>query len=49
MKKVIVFFNREQNLLIHLIATILVTILGIYFKLSIQEWVLIYFVVALVI
>ena len=49
MKKIKSFFNREQNLLIHIIATILVTILGIYFKLSIQEWVLIYFVVALVI
>ena len=49
MKKIKSFFNREQNLLIHIKATILVTILGIYFKLSIQEWVLIYFVVALVI
>lgn len=49
MKKAIVFFNREQNLLIHLIATLLVTILGICFKLSVIEWVLIFFVVSLVI
>ena len=34
MKKIINFFNREQNLLIHIIATILVTIFGIVFKIS---------------
>lgn len=49
MKKIISFFNREQNLLIHIIATILVTVLGICFKLSVYEWMLIYFMVALVI
>lgn len=49
MKKIKRFFDREQNLLIHIIATILVTILGIIFKLELYEWVLIYFVVGLVI
>lgn len=49
MEKIISFFNREQNLLIHIIATILVTVLGICFRLSVYEWVLVYFMVALVI
>lgn len=49
MRKIKSFFNREQNLLIHIIATIFVTILGVYFKLLPYEWVLIYFAVGLVI
>lgn len=49
MEKIISFFNREQNLLIHIIATILVTVLGICFRLSVYEWVLVYFMVALVV
>lgn len=49
MKKIISFFNREQNLLIHIIATIVVTIFGIVLKLSLIEWLLIYSMVALVI
>ncbi len=49
MKKIITFFNREQNLLIHIIATIVVTIFGIYFNLTLYEWILIYFAVGLVI
>ncbi len=49
MDKIKSFFNREQNLLIHILAAISVTILGIYFKLSTQEWILVYFVIALVI
>ena len=43
------FFNREQNLLIHLIATIIVTICGIYFQLVLHEWLLVYSMVAFVI
>ena len=43
------FFNREQNLLIHIIATVLVTILGIVFDLKLYEWLLIYTMVAFVI
>ncbi len=49
MKKIKEFFNREQNLLIHFIATIMVTILGIYFKLELYEWLLVYSMVTLVI
>lgn len=43
------FFNREQNLLVHIIATICVVILGIYFGLMVYEWVLVFFAVCLVI
>lgn len=49
MKKIRNFFNREQNLLIHIIATIIVTIVGIIFKLNLMEWALIYMMVAFVI
>lgn len=49
MNKIKKFFNREQNLLIHIIATIIVTVLGFCFKLSVQDWILVYFVVMLVI
>lgn len=49
MKKIISFFNREQNLLIHIIATIVVTIFGKVLNLSLIEWLLIYSMVALVI
>ena len=49
MKKVIIFFNREQNLLIHIISTILVVIFGIIFKISIIEWVLVILMVSMVI
>lgn len=49
MKKIKHFFDREQNLLIHILATILVTIFGIIFKLQLYEWILIYVVVAFVI
>ena len=43
------FFNREHNLLIHIIATIMVTILGIIFDLKLYEWLLVYTMVAFVI
>lgn len=49
MKTIRSFFDREQNLLIHIITTIIVIILGIIFKLSVIEWVLIFFVICLVI
>lgn len=49
MKKIKKFFDREQNLLIHIIATILVTIFGIIVNLSFDEWLLIYFMIAFVI
>ena len=49
MDKIKKFFNREQNLLIHIIATILVTIFGIIFHLKLYEWLLVYMMVALVI
>ena len=49
MKTIRSFFAREQNLLIHIIATVIVIILGIIFKLSVIEWVLIFFVICLVI
>lgn len=49
MKKIKAFFNREQNLLIHIIATIIVNILGIVLKISPFDWVLVYLMVAFVI
>ena len=42
------FFNREQNLLIHITAAILVIIFGIYFNLSISEWILVFFAISIV-
>lgn len=49
MKKIRKFFDREQNLLIHIIATVFVTIFGIIFKLQLYEWLLVYTMVAFVI
>ncbi len=49
MNKLKEFFNREQNILIHLIATILVIILGIIFKIALYEWLLVLAMVAFVI
>ncbi len=49
MKKIKEFFNREQNLLIHICATVVVTIFGIIFKLKLYEWLLVYSMVTLVI
>lgn len=43
------FFDREQNLLIHIIASICVLILGIYFKVNSIEWFLLLLVIMLVI
>ena len=49
MSSIVKFFNREQNLLVHIFATIVVTIMGFYFSISIEEWLLVYFAVAFVI
>lgn len=49
MKKIRKFFDREQNLLIHIISTVFVTIFGIIFKLQLYEWLLVYTMVAFVI
>lgn len=49
MKKIKSFFDREQNLLVHIIATICVTIIGIIFRLNLVEWLLIYSMVTFVI
>lgn len=49
MKSIKKFFDREQNLLIHIIATFLVTIFGIIIKLNLTEWFLIYMMIAFVI
>lgn len=43
------FFNREQNLLIHITATTIVTIFGIMFKIALYEWLLVYMMIAFVI
>lgn len=49
MKNIKSFFDREQNLLVHMVATIFVTIFGIIFGLKLYEWLLVYSMVALVI
>ena len=49
MKKIKKFFDRELNLLIHIIATIIVTCLGIIFNINKMEWIMVYFAVFLVI
>lgn len=49
MKKLRTFFDREQNLLIHIIAAITAIILGICFSLSLLEWILVFFCIGLVI
>ena len=49
MKRIKKFFDREQNLLVHIIAIIIVTILGIITNLSLEQWILIYSMVAFVI
>lgn len=49
MKQIKNFFNREQNLLMHIIATILVTIFGVVFKIKLHEWLLVYTMITFVI
>lgn len=42
-------FKYEQNLTVHIIATLLVIIMGFLFKISIYEWVMCAFAIGLVI
>lgn len=42
-------FCHEQNIWIHLLATVVVLILGIYLKLNLIEWLLVIFAIGLVI
>lgn len=49
MNKIKEFFNREQNLLIHIIATIIVVIFGIVFSLKLEEWIVIILMIGLVV
>ena len=49
MKKLIKFFNREQNLLIHICVAIIVIIVSVLLKLDLYEWLLIIFVISFVI
>lgn len=49
MKKLKKFFDREQNLLIHFIATILVTIFGFVLKINSNEWFIVYLMCTFVI
>ena len=49
MNKIKEFFNREQNLLIHITASILVIIFSIIFKISYTEWLLVSLMIMLVI
>lgn len=49
MKRIIKFFNREQNLLFHIIATIIVIIFGIKFNINQIEWLFVSLAIVLVI
>ena len=42
-------FLYEQNLTVHIIATIIVIILGCLFKISVTEWLVIFLIIGLVI
>ncbi len=42
-------FNYEQNILVHFFATVIVIILGILFKVSSTEWLVIFLIIGLVI
>ena len=42
-------FKYEQNLTVHLFATILVIIAGIFFKISVTEWLVLALIIGLVI
>lgn len=42
-------FLYEQNLTVHILATILVIIMGFLFKISIQEWLVLFLIIGLVI
>lgn len=49
LKKLKKFFDREQNLLIHIISSILVIIFSILFKISSMEWILVILMIVFVI
>lgn len=49
MKKLKKFFNREQNLLVHISVSILVIIFGFIFSISLLEWLIVMFLIAFVI
>ena len=49
MKKLKNFFNREQNLLIHIIASMFVIIFGIVLKIDDLSWLLVLFAIMFVI
>ena len=42
-------FKYEQNIIVHSLVTILVIILGIFFKISYIEWLIIFLIIGLVI
>ena len=42
-------FKYEQNILVHFLATILVIIVGIFFKISMTEWLVLTLIIGLVI
>lgn len=42
-------FKYEQNIIVHSLATIVVIILGIFFKISFLEWLIIFLIIGLVI
>ncbi len=42
-------FKYEQNILVHTLATILVIIAGIFFKISVTEWLVLALIIGLVI
>ena len=42
-------FLYEQNLTVHILATIIVIIMGFLFKISIQEWLVLFLIIGLVI
>lgn len=49
MEKVKKFFNREQNLLVHICISILVIIFGFIFSISYTQWLIVMFLIAFVI
>lgn len=42
-------FLYEQNLTVHILATIIVIIMGFIFKISVQEWLVLFLIIGLVI
>ena len=42
-------FKYEQNIIVHTLATIVVIILGVFFKISYLEWLILFLIIGLVI